>query len=167
VERGLRTIGAVLVLVLLAACSGDDDSPAATLQTSTTAHTTTTQSVESEVEAAYLKSWDVYSNAVRTFDSSELASVYTGDALKLRLDEVARLKAANTPATTKVTHHISAIDFTNDSEAVVHDDYENHSVLLDGKTGHPIEQDPKSVVKRQYGMRIENGTWKVWLVVSS
>src|SRR4051812_15144688 len=83
----------------LAACGGGGDStPSATLATTpTTARTTTTVSVESEVEAAYLKSWDVYAAAMRTFDTSHLKDVYVDAALKLRLDEVGELKAANTP----------------------------------------------------------------------
>jgi hypothetical protein len=152
----------------LAACGGGGGStPSATLATTpTTARTTTTQSVEAQVEAAYLKSWDVYADAVRTFDTSKLATVYTDKALTLRLDEVARLRADDTPARTVVTHRITKIDLLKPGEAVVHDDYENHSVLLDGKTGAPIEKDPNAVVSRQYAMRNVEGVWKVWLVVA-
>ena len=39
-----------------------------------------TLSVEAEVEAAYLRSWDVYSEAMRTFDTSHLDEVYVDDS---------------------------------------------------------------------------------------
>jgi hypothetical protein len=152
----------------LAACSGGGDStPSATLATTpTTARTTTTQSVEAEVEAAYLKSWDVYTDAVRTFDTSELASVYADKALELRTSEVSDLKAAGTPARVSVVHETEIQIVDASRQAVVRDSYRNHSVLLDS-TGKPTEADPDRVVSRQYLMLRIDGTWKVADVLGS
>ena len=89
--RGV-TLGTVLA-VAVASCSGGDDPEAASTTiaepTSTTttaperqASTTTTAfdpaTVEGEVEAAYLRSWDVYADAVYDLelDEAALAEVY-------------------------------------------------------------------------------------------
>jgi hypothetical protein len=162
VGRGLRAIGAVLVLVLVAACSGgDDDAPAATLQTSTTAHTTTTLSVESQVEAAYLRSWDVYTNAVRTFDTSGLATTYTGRALDLVRGEVERLKAANTPLVVQVEHQVK-VEIGVGNGAIVTDTYVNRNYRIDGTTKQPIDDtnDPGNYVER-YVMMKAGDSWVV------
>lgn len=152
----------------LAACGGGgSDGPSATLATTpTTARTTTTQSVEAQVEAAYLRSWDVYADAVRTFDTSKLASVYTDKALTLRSGEIADLKAAGTPARVSVIHDTSIQIVDASHQAVVRDSYRNHSVLLDS-AGRPTEPDPDQVVSRQYLMLRIDGTWKVADVLGS
>lgn len=171
--RRTRLLLAAFSLVLsVAACGDDDDAaagPSATLGTSTTgADATTTTSeltVEQEVEAAYLRSWEIYTEAVRTFDTSQLNEVYSGDALRSRIDEVNRLRQANTPARIDVVHDVT-IEVADDATAVVRDDYFNHSVLLDGETGEPIEADPNEVVKREYLMRVVDGKWKVAFVTA-
>lgn len=169
VKGGALTRWAVASLAFVSACGGGGPStPSATVASAPKPqHTTTTLSLEQQVEAAYLKSWDVYAHAMRTFDTSQLANVYVGKALNLRLEEVARLKRDNSPARTVVTHNITQIRLLKSGEAVVHDDYENHSVLLDGKSGEPIESDPDNIVKRQYAMRYVDRAWKIWLVISA
>lgn len=166
-KRGLLTLCAVASLVSVAACSGgDDDTPAATLATSTTARTSTTQSVEAEVEAAYLRSWDVYADAMRTFDTSKLSDVYVDAALELRLGEVSDLKAANTPAEMRVDHHYT-IRVIDDQQAAVVDAYRNHSVLVDPTSGKPTEPDPNEVIRTQYVMLKLGGTWKIARVLAA
>src|SRR4051812_4363124 len=108
VKRGLLTLCAVASVALVAGCGGGggpDAGPSATLATATTQRTTTTRSPKAEVEAAYLKSWDVYTKAMRTFDTSHLADVYADKALQLRLDEINGLKAKHTPARMRVDHN--------------------------------------------------------------
>ncbi len=160
-ERGLRTAGAVVVLVLLAACSGggDDDSPAASLQTSTTAKTTTTLSVEAQVEAAYLKSWDVFSHAALELDSSGLNESYAGPALQLVQGEISRLTAEGHRVRYSIDH-----DYTievNKDAATVTDAYVNHSVLLDARTREPLEADPNEHIQERYLMSRVGGQWLV------
>jgi hypothetical protein len=162
-KRGLLA----LCLVALAACGNDAPAtPSATLSSApTTEHTTTTLSVEQQVEAAYLKSWDVYSKAMRSLDTSHLAEVYVGKALELRTKEVSDLKAANTPARMDVEHRYS-IDIVGPDQAVVRDNYVNHSVLLHAN-GSPAESDPNNVLKREYLMTRLSGSWKIADVIDS
>ena len=164
-KRALLALCAVLAVASVTAC-GDDDAesaPAATVATVST--TNTTLSVEQEVEAAYLRSWDVYAHAMRTFDTSKLADVYVGDALELRLDEVKDMASANTPGRMDVEHDYEISVAPDGQTAVVLDDYLNHSVSLDA-SGKPTEEDPNEIVKREYRMRLVEGTWKVADVLS-
>ena len=171
-RRRASTVAAALVVLVLAAaaaCAGDDDDsadpPSATVGTAAPSTTSTTLSVEEEVEAAYLRSWEVYARAVRTFDTSELSDVYVGEALDSRLAEVERLRVANTPARMDVDHEIT-ITIADDATAIVHDDYFNRSVLLDGATGEPIEDVPNETVRREYLMRRVDQQWKVAVVTA-
>ena len=161
-KRALLTLCAVLSVASVAACGGDDESaPAATVGTE---RTTTTLSVEAEVEAAYLRSWDVYADAMRTFDTSALDEVYTGQALELRLDEVRDLEAANTPARMEVEH-----DYTIEVDgetAVVVDAYVNHSVVLDPATGEPAEADPNNNLTTRYEFVRGGAGWLIARVVA-
>jgi hypothetical protein len=152
----------------LVACGGGGGStPSATLATPpTTARTTTTQSVEAQVEAAYLKSWDVYTAAMRTFDTSHLVDVYVDAALKLRQGEVADLKTANTPAAMKVDHDYS-VRVVDDYQASVVDAYRNHSVLVDPVSGRPTEADPNVIIRSQYVMLKVDGKWKIARVLAA
>ena len=104
---GRVTVCFALVFCLVA-CSDDGpdesspttDETASSTTTSTAperpASTTTTAfdpaSVEGEVEAAYLKSWDVYADAVYNLvlDEEALAEVYADDEPRDRADEVDR-----------------------------------------------------------------------------
>lgn len=163
-KRGLLTLCAVASLISVAACSGgDDDTPAATLATSTTARTTTTQSVEAEVEAAFLKSWEVYADAVRRFDTSRLADAYAGRALDLVRGEVQRLKDANTPLIVKVTHDVS-VELGSGNGALVVDRYINENYRINGETQQPIDavDDPGTYVERYVMTRVGDS----WLVAS-
>jgi hypothetical protein len=164
VKRALLTLYAFASIALVAGCGGDDDdaAPPATVGTVTTS---TTLSVEQEVEAAYLRSWDVYTEAMRTFDTSQLKEVYIGEALALRLDEVGDLEAANTPARMSVEHDY---EITVDGEtAVVVDAYVNHSVLVDPMTGEPTEADPNNRLTTRYEFRKVGDTWRIERVLVS
>jgi hypothetical protein len=161
VKRALLTLCAVASVILVAACAGDDDdasAPAATLGTAATT-TTTALTVEEEVEAAYLRSWEVYADAVLTFDISRLEESYADTALETVRNEVAELRAANTPVRAAVEHDIEIT--TSDDGAVVLDRYVNHSVLLDPDTLEPSEPDPDNVLLFSYALKEVNGTWKV------
>jgi hypothetical protein len=163
-----------------AACGGDDDGAdgsgravAASLSTSTSAADSTTSSSasststtsepatpEEEVEAAYLRSWDVYAEAVRELDPSGLEEAYAGDALGLLTDEVDRLKSAGTPVDIDVTHDY-LITFTDDTTAVVFDTYLSNSVLLDPDTEERTERGPPDAVKKAYQLEKAGERWKV------
>ena len=151
---------AILVLALVGACSsGNDDAPAATLQTSTTARTTTTLSVEAEVEAAYLRSWDVFTHAALELDPRGLDRSYAGPALQLVEDEIARLTTDGHRVRYAVDHNYT-IEVNNDA-ATVTDDYVNPSVLLDAQTRQPLEADPHERLHERYLMSRMDGQWLV------
>ena len=173
---------AVALLCCAAACSGDtpSEAPSATVAaarstssvtTSTAPPTTTTTTqplpanappttTEDEVEAAYLRSWDVYADAMLRLDPSRLGEVYSGVALETRQREVASLATFGTPARMRVDHDYEIV-VLNADDALVLETYVNHSVLLDGTTMEPIEPDPNNVLKREYVLRRESSGWRV------
>lgn len=164
--RGLLAV-LFVALPLLSACSDDGgaDGPAASVTTTSSRPSTTSSSValtpEQEVEAAYLRSWDVYAKAVRELDPAGLAEAFAGTALELRIDEVRDLAAANTPVRIEVDHDHIVDVLDGGRRAVVLDSYTNHSVLLDPRSGEPSEPDPNEVVRRQYTLELIGETWKV------
>lgn len=163
-KRGALTLCAVVSVVLASGCGGGggDQGPSATLAAAPATERTTTSttlSPEAEVEAAYLKSWDVYTEAVMTFDTSKLAEVYGGRALEIVVGDVKNLRADNTPARMRVEHSYQ-IEVA-DSIARIVDQYVNHSVLVDGSTHEPIEADPNKRVNYEYTLQETEGTWKV------
>lgn len=160
-----------LALVMIVGCGGSDDSglPSATVAppdtTERTTSTTEALTPEEEVEAAYLRSWEVYAEAVRELDDSRLDEVYAGDALQLRREELADYRAANSPVVVDVEHDYSVSIFT-EGRALVVDSYLNRSVFIDPETAEPTEPPPNEVVNRQYELRLTGGTWKVVYVKS-
>lgn len=156
-----------LALVVIAGCGGSDDPgvPSATIAPADTPDTTTTSTTEAmtpeeEVEAAYLRSWEVYAEAALSLDQSELDSVYAKDALEIVRADIARFRRDNTPARFSVEHDYT-ITIGASGVAVVRDDYVNHSVLLDAQTLEPIEPDPNKVIAEVYLLEEVNGRWMV------
>ena len=163
-----------LALVVIAGCGGSNDPgvPSATIAPADTPDKTTTSTTEAmtpeeEVEAAYLRSWDVYADSLRTFDDSEYPDVYAEEALASRRAELAKLKAANTPVRIDVEHNYSLQIVDDGRQAVVLDAYRNHSVLLDAETGEPTEPDPDKLVRRQYPMKRIGGAWKIVAILEA
>jgi hypothetical protein len=171
---------------LLAACSNDSSgAPAATTErptttapasttTSSTApprptSTTTTMfdptSVEGQVEAAYLKSWDVYAEAIYNLELDEkaLAEVYADPLLDvLRKELLGRVKDARA-AFVDVEHAYDIV--MSDSElASVVENMTNHQVLIDPSTKRPVEPDPNEKQLLNFVMKKVNGTWRVTLI---
>lgn len=150
---------AALVLATAVACSSDETRPATGATVPTEAITSTTLSVEQEVEQAYLKSWDVYAEALRRLDATGIENYFAEPYINTLRSEIADLISAGTPVRVEVEHDYE-IQVVSDTEAVVVDTYRNHSVLL-GKDGVPIEADPNSVVSERYTLRLVEGRWLV------
>src|SRR5207302_1535822 len=110
-------------------------------------HTTTTkpQTVEQQVEAAYLKSWKVYAKAVRQLDPSGLEASYAGDQLDVTRREIERRIREGRANKVDVVHdaHVQVVDAET---VLVRDRYLNHSIALDAKTGKPLESDPNETI---------------------
>ena len=171
---------ALVLAVAVPACGGDDggggggaagSATSAVPRSSSTSRSTTSSSSptsttkkpatpEEEVEAAYLKSWDVYAKAVRELDPSGLEEAFAKDALETLKKEVADLKAANTPVRVDVEHDY-VISFLDPGKAVVFDAFTNRSVRIDGDTGRPIDDAAPVVRKRAYQLERLEGEWKV------
>ena len=116
------------------------------------------------VKDAYLRQWDVYSQAVRTLATKGLDEVFTGKALEAVRDEIARRRQAQTPSRVRVKHDFG-VRIIDASTAVVDDRYINHSVMIDPKTGKATERDPNQIVHEVYTMQKVEGVWKVSAIV--
>jgi hypothetical protein len=140
--------------------------PTTTTTTTTTAAppTTTTPTAPptpgGEVEAAYLRSWEVYADAMLRLDPARLPEVYTGAALDTRRSEIADLTSLRTPARMRVEHDYEVV-VVDDTNALVLERYRDHSVLLDGTTMQPLGPDPDQTVSREYVLRKEVDGWRV------
>jgi hypothetical protein len=177
---GWTVLAAVLgVAPLAAGCS--DDGPAtagptkrASSTTSTTSdvperppHSTDTtvydpSTVEGEVEAAYLRSWEVYAEAVWTleYDQAEFAEVYAGDQLKTKVAELER-RQRERRAVRAVVEHDYTVDVVAPTKAVVIDQYVNHMTLVDADTKRDREPDPNELTLISYRLELVSGAWKV------
>jgi hypothetical protein len=178
--RGLAR-GCVAVALLLAGCSGDDTdadvtttaAPTTTAESTTTttperpASTTTTEfdpaSVEGAVEAAYLRSWDVYADAVYhlELDEEALAKVYADPLLTVRIEEVSQ-RIEDGRASLVDNEHDYEIEMTGPDTAAVIDTYQNHQVLIDPATKEPVETDPDEELVDAFTLRLVDGVWLVF-----
>ena len=171
----------MVLSIVVASCSDEGPSTADTTTTSRrpTSSTTTTStvperptsttttafdpaSVEGQVEAAYLKSWDVYAEAVYNLelDEAALAEVYAGDYLVTVSAEVARRREASEAALVEVEHDYS-IQVVDPSTALLIDKYRNHQVLIDFETKQPVESDPDELVTDVVTLALDGANWKV------
>lgn len=176
---------APLVAALALAACGDDDgaepersSTTSTEATTTSSSTTTTTvperepsttttafdpaTVEGQVEAAYLRSWDVYADAVYhlELDEDALAEVYAGEALETVRSEVARRTERREPSLVQIDHRYE-VTFRDSDLAYVVDVYLNHQVRLDPETYLPIEPDPNERLVYNFELRKSDGQWRV------
>lgn len=166
-----------VVLLVAAGCSSAGSEAAPTtaqptselLTTTTTApprepSTTTTAfdpaSVEGAVEAAYLKSWDVYADAVYNLelDESALSEVYADPLLGVRRNEITSRIAEDRAALVSVEHRYQ-VNITGAETAIVIDKYVNHQVLIDPLSKQPIEDDPNETIVDASTARLVNRQW--------
>jgi hypothetical protein len=174
-------VGGALLALSAVGCSGDGrDASAATTtverttsssSTSSTAperpaSTTTTAydpaAVEGQIEAAYLRSWDVYAQAVYDLelDEAALAEVYAEDHLQTKRDEVQRRIDEGRASWVRIEHDYT-IQQIDSSTAAVIDRYRNHQVLIDPVTKAPVEADPDADVIDLVTLKLVEGRWKV------
>jgi hypothetical protein len=163
-----RLLVTALAAALLAGCG--DDTPASPTTTtglaasSTTLAPPTTLSAKAELLAAYHRSWEVYADALRRLDPSQLPTAFAGNALQVAQQEVADHKAKGQPSLVRVTHRARVLLVTA-TDGVVQDNYTNHSVLLDPVTGKPTEPDPNEAVYQRQSLKRSDGVWKVVEVI--
>jgi hypothetical protein len=169
--RSLTAVAVMLATVLLAGCSGNAGTTpppttvaAAPRTTAASPSTLPTLSAKAELLAAYNRSWDVYADALRRLDTSELSTAFASHALRLARQEVAEHKAQGKASLVRVTHRARVLLVTA-TDGVVQDNYTNHSVLIDPVTGDPVEPDPNEVVYQRQSLRRIRGSWKVVEVI--
>lgn len=176
IVTGARLGIAIVLTTALLACAGDDadtDTAPTTTERSTTSTspprpTTTTSTiyapgtVEAEVEAAYLRSWEVYSEAVYTLvlDEEALASVVGDPLLAHQREEIGERIASGRAALVRVEHNYE-IELLRSDAALVTDTYVNHQVLIDPTGKGPIEPDPNEVMTDVFALSKMGGRWLV------
>ncbi|SRR5581483_2826066 len=116
---------------------------------------------QQQIEAAYLRYWQVYSDAVLNLDPSHLNEVLAGRALQLVTDEINGLKAQDKPAKIDVQHSYAIVRFDQTSATLV-DDYLSRSVLVDPSTKQPLPRsDPPTRVRQSFEFQKADGNWKI------
>ncbi len=173
----------VVGAALLAACSNDEEPNAATTTTAEQATTSTTTtapdrppsttttafdpaSVEGQVEAAYLKSWDVYADAVYhlRLDEQALSSVYAERSLDSKRTEINDRISDGRAALVNVEHNYEITVVDDGRTAHVIDQFVNHQVLIDPETKRPVEADPNEVLLFNFQLKQSDGEWRVTLI---
>jgi hypothetical protein len=172
----------VVGAALLAACSNDGDPDAASTTTLERAATTTTAtaperatsttttafdpaSVEGQVEAAYLRSWDVYAEAVYNLelDEAALTEVYAERSLDTRRNEIQSRIEDRRASLVRIDHEYQVAIVDSQTAAVV-DHFVNHQVLIDPISKDPIESDPDERLLVNFQMKFIDGSWRVTLI---
>jgi hypothetical protein len=153
---------------LLAGCGGSGGSkgPTAEVTAPSTAKPTTTvaRTPEQQVEAAYLRSWDVFTKAARDLDAEGLNQSFAEAHLARLTDEIERLKRDGTAVRVLVEHGLH-VEIVRPDLAIVRDHYRNHSVLIDRRSRAALEPDPNKVLVEVSTLKEVNGLWKVIDVV--
>lgn len=173
------TAGCLLLVAATAACSSDDTSASTTTTTqrttttstaplrptSTTTTTYAPASVEGQVEAAYLKSWDVYAEAVYNLhlDEAALAEVYADRSLESKRTEIRERISDKRAALVRVEHRYDVVVLSTDRAKVI-DRLVNHQVLIDPATKVPVEEDPNEQIVFSFELVATDGVWRVVLI---
>jgi hypothetical protein len=160
---GRRAWALLLVISACASCSGGHT---AAIVPTASVTATTLSAVEREVEAAYLKSWDVYADAALHLTTAHLDETYAGDQLARTATDIKDRIATRRTAIFRVDHSY-AITLLAPDRAEVRDRYVNHSVLVDPDTLKPTEADPKEVIEDLFTLEKRVDTWKVVSVRSA
>ena len=117
--------------------------------------------LEREVEAAYLRYWDVLAEANLSLDTSRLPEVMAGRELAQAQQQIEDFKAKGKAAKVDVEHRIALAKVTP-TEAVVADEYLNKSVYVDPVTKAEFKTtSPPTVEKLSFTLRKIDGQWKV------
>ena len=159
-----------VIALLLAACNGGggeptipagEPSPTASPAVTATAEVTPTPTIEEEVSEAYLRYWEVYAEGLFDLDTSRFGEVMTGPRLERALDEVESLQEDGRAVKIVVENRPVVVQVEGD-QAVVFDEYENQSYLIDPETKDPVGDPGAGEVIRDTVTLTRSGeTWKV------
>lgn len=118
-------------------------------------------SLESDVEAAYLRYWDDYGSALLNLDTSAMTTTAVGEELARINDEVATFQRRDRALRVDVTHDYVIFNVTP-SEATLEDHMVNRSFTVDPVTKNPPTGPGQSAVLKDvfYFLKVD-GVWKV------
>jgi hypothetical protein len=120
-----------------------------------------TSSPEREIAQAYIRSWQVYAEAMYTHDTSKLPEVAARDFLQLCLNDVQQRKARGRATSVQVKLDFYLFD-VKENTASVWDEYENSSYVIDATTKDPIgEPGQPERITDVYFLEKVGGVWKV------
>jgi hypothetical protein len=120
-----------------------------------------TPQLEEEVEQAYRRYWELYSEALYTLDTSRVGQVAANEELRRIEDEVSGFRARARAVRVDVSHSYLIVDVT-DAGATVYDEITDRSFLIDPGTKEPSRgPDTAHLVKDIFYFRKVDGAWKV------
>jgi hypothetical protein len=118
--------------------------------------------LEREIEGAYQRYVQIYSEAVLNLDTSRLGEVLDGDALQLVTAEVNDRKVAGRPLKVIEDDRLIAIGPVTDTSGSLIDEYTSRSVTVDMVTKQPLPRtSPPTRIRQVYTFRKAIGTWKI------
>lgn len=117
--------------------------------------------LQRELIDAYLRYWDVRMRAYYDLDASRLREVMAGAELTRETQQVLDLRTQGRAISMDVEHNIRVLKATSD-EAVIYDEYVNHSLYMDPATKResPTKETPP-IEKISYQFKKVDGVWKV------
>lgn len=155
-------IAAVIAAALVAGILLLDRSPTDTTRDSSPSPTPV--DLQAEVEAAYLKFWDTFAEALLDLEPDLLDAVATGEALTVLKEQVQEQKNGNQPVRVRVEHNYTIL-LVDEKTASIDDRYINHNVRIDPQTKEPVEPDPNEQLHYSYTLRKVDGKWMVAEVI--
>lgn len=115
-----------------------------------------------EVIGVFERFLQVYSQALRTLDTSHLSEVLSGQALQVISDEVNGLKTQGRPVELVEKNHHVGFDLMTNSSAVLVDEYDSASVYINPKTGEPLlRTGPEQNIRMVYEFSKVGNDWKI------
>ncbi len=121
-----------------------------------------TSPLEREIEDAYYRYLQVYSDAVLNLDTSRLSEVLDGEALRSVAEEVDDRKASGRPLKVIEDDRLIAFGPVTETQASLIDEYTSRSVVVDANTKQPLPRtSPPTRIRQTYVFRKLDGTWKI------
>ncbi|MHB1131014.1 MAG: hypothetical protein ACYC4L_01360 [Chloroflexota bacterium] len=117
--------------------------------------------LEREIEAAYLRYWEVRAEAFLNQDTSRLSEVMAEAELARTRQQIDDLKAQGRAARIVVEHRIAFLE-VGETKARLYDEYLNRSYLVDPQSKQAVQTPgPGGVAKISYELKRIDGAWRV------
>ncbi|MGE3620908.1 MAG: hypothetical protein AB7L84_10650 [Acidimicrobiia bacterium] len=131
--------------------------------TSTTSTTYAPDTTEGQVEAAYLRGWDVYADQVWNLelDEAALAEVFADEQLAVTTQEIKDRIATDRASWLRADRSYRVVLVPDVQRAKVIDESTNHQVRVEPTTKEPAEDDPNEVVRSVATMELVDGAWRI------